>query len=59
MNDMSEKDKKFLFFINIEGNESGHLVFWLLGTLMVRESLVRGIIVQGEDVLPLMHPIYG
>jgi hypothetical protein len=54
MNDMGEKDKKFLFFINIEGNESDHLVFWLLGTLMVCESLVRGIIVQGEDVLPLI-----
>jgi hypothetical protein len=54
MNDMGEKDKKFLFFINIEGNESGHLVFWLLGTIMVCESLVRGIIVQGEDVLPLI-----
>jgi len=36
---------------------SCHLVLWSLENLIICESPGKGLIVQGEDALPLVHPI--
>jgi hypothetical protein len=35
---------------------SRHLVLWLLGNLMVFESPGKGLVVQGKDTSPSVHP---
>jgi hypothetical protein len=36
--------------------KSRHLVLWSLGTYGLRESGGKGLVVQGEDASPPVHP---
>ena len=57
--DIDGKDNEFLSFISKIKKKSRHLVLWSLEDLGSARVWVREQVVQGKDVSPLVHPIYG